>query len=126
MAEKDILKSSRMRLDWWERLGVVIHHDRVNSGKIQVNGRWIQMAKSGTPDLIAYINKENSIWVCFFECKAKENSIVQESQKDFQFKWRFIKNVTYDLVYNPIIIDRRIEAITGYSDSKLNSLPKEL
>lgn len=120
--EANLIKSCKSRLDWYERLGLVIWWDRYNSGKMNINGRWIQMCRPGTPDLIAYVVKNNYISVCFFECKTSDKSIVQESQKEFQFRWKSIKNVFYKIITHPNQIDQIIELITKNSEEKLNEL----
>ncbi len=120
MLEKDIVLSCQKRLMNWQSRGVVVWFDRSNSGKIQSNGRWIQLHKPGTPDLTAYINYNGSCFIYFIEVKTLTGR-QSDKQLEFMMKFRKLTNVFYQLVNDPEQIDITIEKITGYTDTKLKS-----
>lgn len=71
MTESDVSKQIRKSLDTWKISGVVVWWERLNSGKIQVGGRWVQLCGKGTPDYIALIrNKQGGLTVLFIEVKS--------------------------------------------------------
>lgn len=126
MAERDILKSVKARLSAWQSEGVVLHFDRINSGKMQINGRWVQLASAGTSDLIAYIKTKDNryaliCWVYFIEVKVKGGK-QRDSQKQFEQKFLGIYNVVYQLVTHPDMVDETIERITNHYQNKLDSI----
>ena len=123
MSERDILKSCKHRLDYWQSIGIVVHYDRFNSGKIQYNGKWIQMCKSGTPDLIAYIktNKETCL-IYFIECKRDDKQKLRTVQQNFKDKFIGLNNVMYEMVSHPRQIDITLESITGYGQGLLDNI----
>ena len=122
--EKVIIRSVLIRLQMWEMKGVVIHADRYNAGFLHYGGKYglhIKMAKAGTPDITAYIKHKNICAICFFECKSSIGC-QSDNQIKFMMKFKDLNNVYYDIVKDPAQIDERIESITGYSQSVLNSM----
>jgi hypothetical protein len=119
--EQDILKSCLSRLKTWEIKGVVIHADRYNAGNIHQGRFHMRMARSGTPDITAYVKYNGICAICFFECKS---SIGKQSIKQIEFmmKFRDLSNVYYDLITHPNQVDVRIESITGYTQRILDSI----
>jgi hypothetical protein len=74
----------------------VFHHDRLNSGTVQTkDGRYIRLAKSGTPDIFAVVvGKDGNTHLLFIECKAPGKHIVTESpQAYFRDRIKHLKNV---------------------------------
>lgn len=122
IAEREILKSCKSRLELWQLNKVVIHFDRHNSGKINVNGRWIQMAKSGTPDLIAYIKYKDMCYIYFIECKRPEGGLISGHQIEFLKKFKDLNNVIYEIVTSPKQIDITIEKLTGHYTEVLKGI----
>lgn len=124
--EKDISKAVANRLDWWQYLKVVRLHERLNSGKLQINGRWVQLSQAGTPDRVAYIDVKGKCWIYWIECKAESGGNWHDSQRVFASKFSGLDNVVYEVVSDPKQVDKTIEQITGYYDDKLNSLPEKI
>ena len=122
ITESDILKACKHRLDYWESQNVIIHYDRINSGKMSIGGRWIQMAKAGTPDIIAYLRYNNICWVLFFECKRDEKAKWSDEQKKFCDKFTGFENVIYTLVISHKQIDQVIEGITNHTENIIGSI----
>lgn len=121
MLEKEILKKCKNRLDFYQSIGVIVHFDRYNSGKINVGGRWVQLSKSGTPDITVYIKHGNICAVLFIECKISGKKQSPDQIK-FMMKFKDLTNVYYDVVTHEHQIDSRIESITNYSNNILNNI----
>lgn len=119
--EADILKACKARLEFWQLRKIVVFFDRINSGKIFLNGRWIQMAKEGSPDLIAYIKHKDICAIYFIECK-REKAKLRDSQIEFMMKFRDLSNVFYDVVTNPDQVNYRIESITNFQIDQLDKV----
>ena len=68
-------------LDFLELQGIVIHHDRLNSGMAQRAGYYIKLCKGGTADRVIYC--ENKL-VIFIETKGDGKQTLE--QKEFQVK----------------------------------------
>ena len=124
MLEKEILKSCKHRLDYWQMQKVCVWWDRLNSGKMQFEGRYVQFCKPGTPDLVAYLAVGNKCHVCFFECKKDEKAEWSKEQKSFYEKFRDFENVHYQIITNPNQIDRIIEIITNHNEKQLELMDK--
>lgn len=120
--EAQILLECKNKLDWYEKMGQVLYYDRVQSGTLNFNGRYVKMGRSGMSDLVAYLNKDNTIWVCFLEVKASNKSRIQESQLIFKKKWEGIKNVTYHIVTDCHQIDTIVEDITQWQQKQLETI----
>jgi hypothetical protein len=125
-SERDISKSIKAKLDWWQHLGVVLHFDRLNSGKICINGRWIQMSKAGTPDLVAYIKVKDTVWVYWIEAKSSDGGVWHQTQREFASRFSGVSNCVYEIVSDPKQVDKTIESITGYYDNKFAQMDKEI
>ena len=119
--EADILLSCKKQLEYWKSMKVVFHYERLNSGKIYSNGYWIQLASKGTPDLIAYIKRDNLCCIYFIECKRKGGTW-HDNQIEFMMKFRDLTNVFYDVVTDSDEINRRIELITNFSNNQLDKV----
>ncbi len=122
LTEKEVMSSCKNRLTYWENCKVVIHFDRINSGKVQISGRWIQLAKIGSPDLVAYINYNNTCYIYFIECKRTSGGITSDAQLEFAIKFRGLLNVIYEVVTNPKQIDITIEKLTSYTANELKKI----
>lgn len=122
MLERDILRSCKHRLDYYQSVGVVVHHDRLNSGKMQIEGRYVQLCASGTPDIVAYIRIVDICYVLFIECKRDAKAVWREDQRNFARKFTSFNNVVYLLVYDPRELDKTIEILTGYTQTVINSI----
>lgn len=119
MPEAEISKQVANILDQWESWGVVIWHDRYNSGAMPIGNRWIRMCKSGTADRIAFVNVNNTCWIYLIECKdeGKEQS---PKQLEFESKFEQMTNVIYEVVYNVKQINDTLERITKRSNKLLD------
>lgn len=126
VTENEVKAACLNRLDWWQRLGVVVHFDRQNSGTIQVNGRYIRMGKAGTADIVAYLrHTDNRIEYCivyWIECKRPVGGRVSPDQIKFSKLWDGLDNACYEVITDPKQMDRRIEELTGYSDNKFKEM----
>ncbi len=112
--ESTVLSSCLRELQSWQARGLVIYYTRVNSGKVKTEwGTWLQLAEKGTPDIFAFLNVNGSVHVYFIECKRPNGGIWGYEQQEFKFKFRDVKNVTYDLVDDYRQIARTILKLTG-------------
>lgn len=126
MLEKEILKKCKLKLDYWQSQKVCIWWDRLNSGKMQFEGRWTQLCKPGTPDLVAYIAVNAICYVIFFECKRDLKSKQSALQKEFENKFEHYLNVIYLVVTNPGQVDEAIERITKFHHNQLEQMGKDM
>lgn len=119
--EAKLLKECRQRISAWLERGIVIHTERINSGKININGRWIQMAQAGTPDLVVYLNHNSICYILWFECKS-ETGIQTYEQHEFEYKFKNLNNVIYEVIRDSKQIDKTIDRITGYWDKQIEEI----
>lgn len=122
MRESEVSKSVSNYLDLWQIKKVVIHHDRINAGKIRIGNRWINMGKKGSSDRVAYILHEGICWIYFIECKRSVGGKLSEDQKNFAMKFDNCANVVYEVVNNPNQVNITIERITKFDENTLNSI----
>lgn len=121
--ESDVNKDVKIKLDYWKNLGPVLHWDRLNSGKIRsAYGSYVQLCKEGTPDFVAYVCKENTCWICFFETKKPSGGIIGDKQIEFSMLFNVVFNVVYELVTDASQVDRVIEKISNYSENTLKGI----
>lgn len=119
--EADILKAVKNRLDWYERLGVVAYFDRLPAGKIQINGRWLQLGRNGISDLFALVKTDDATIILFIETKT-EIGRQSEDQKAFEQRVKYLKNVYYKIIRHPKELDQLIELLTGHSQKQLDAI----
>lgn len=101
MTESEVLKSVVKKLKFLELTGDVVWHSRLNSGKININGGWVQLCQAGTPDIISIINcKNGKIAVLFIECKRTGIKKLRYEQNIF-----FMKMETAPMVLCIVIND---------------------
>lgn len=78
--EKTVVKSIAR---WLGMIPEVIWFERLNSGSVNINGRFIKMCRAGTPDFIALIrNKNNIASILFIEAKRPGAKIKKDSPQD--------------------------------------------
>lgn len=125
MTESELKRHVMSRLDWLERMGQVLWFTRQQAGKINFNGRWMDLGRTGNSDIVAYIVKDLMVWVYFIELKV-EGKKLRESQVIFRDKFKNIGNVIYELVTHPNQVNNMVEKITGWQEKQLSSLPESL
>ena len=96
MTEAQILKQIKINLRLF--CPSVIWVDRLQAGKREIEGRWIQMGKAGTPDLYAII-KEDGGHIFFIEVK-REGGRQSDEQKTFEKMIEGLDHVHYILAYS--------------------------
>lgn len=121
MQESDISKSVQERLNQWESWGIVLFHDRYNSGHIQMGYRWVKLCKTGHPDRIAYLNINNTCWIYLIEVKTEEG-IQSPKQCEFEEIFQGMSNVVYELVRSPKQVDITLERISKRTESLMNDM----
>jgi hypothetical protein len=121
--ESDISKDVWNRLDQWERWGIVLWHDRYNSGNMPIGNRWVKMCKAGTPDRIAFVDVQGTCWIYMIECKA-EGKFQSPKQLEFESKFEGMKNVIYEVVYDAKHIDSTLERISQRGELLLKEADK--
>ncbi len=121
MKESEISKQVQHKLDNWKAKGVVFTHMRLNSGTIQIGRRWVKLCDAGTPDRVAYVNREGICWVYFIEVKT-DTGVQSYEQHEFQHIFKDISNVVYEVVRTAKQVDITIESITGYNQDILDNI----
>jgi hypothetical protein len=123
---EDLIKKKCLaRLETWmtkwcnsESRGVVIDYDDVSAqGKHFdiYSGRWVMNVKQtqkGKRDIIAFFGVGKTLWVYLIECKS-EFGIQRPEQITYEKKFKEFTNVVYELVYDPVQIDRTLDRLTG-------------
>jgi hypothetical protein len=72
----------------------VIHWDRLNSGAVRVDGRFIRLCKPGTPDLFALVRgHDDETHLLFIETKRPGKTKLDPDQETFRDKVITLKNV---------------------------------
>ena len=123
MDEKYLMKKVKERLTHWESLGIVLHWDRLNSGKIKTAYNYfIQLCKPGTADFIVFVAKDGLCWVLFFETKNSTDGLARDTQIEFSMLWSSVHNIVYEFITSPDQVDAAIEKITGHYTDKINSM----
>lgn len=101
LLEKDIMKYVGQRLRLYQMTGEVIWFTRLNSGKVRVNGYYIQLCDPGTPDYVCAIrNRKLGISLLFFECKSDTGKLSKD-QENFRDTYSQVKDVGYFEIRNP-------------------------
>lgn len=122
LSENMVKKGVKQRLEYWETIGMVVHWDRLNSGKIKIVNRYIQLCKAGTPDFVAYVKHNGMCYVVFIETKKPSTSDLRDKQIEYYMKFQSLDNVYYQIANNPRVVDDIIEKITNNSRDKVNSI----
>lgn len=120
--EAGVLQACKLRLAWWQKIGVVVHFDRINSGTMNVGGRWIHMARAGSPDLWAFIKRNSTCHVLFIECKATEEQRPSLAQAEFRDRFTSMTNVIYLVAHQPSAVDQAVEAVSGHYEHALSQM----
>lgn len=124
MSERDVLKSCKYRLDYWQMQKVCIWWDRLNSGRMQFEGRYVYGCKPGTPDLVAYLSVGKVCHIVFFECKKDAKAKQSVEQKNFESKFNCLDNAHYMVVTDPDQVDALIDKITNFHNNQIEQMGK--
>jgi len=98
--EADISKALKSTLDLMEKIGQIVHHDRLNSGLMfglydkRGKQRAINMCRPGTPDRFVILNAGTVLWL---EVKSKTGT-QEKAQKEFQDKLKGVPGHHYMIV----------------------------
>lgn len=123
MAEKDILKSVKYKLDDYKDRGIVLNWERINCGKVELKyGGWYYGAKAGFPDIFAEIIVGKIIHNYYIETKNPTNGVHRDKQIEFQKKHTGFDNVYYELVIDCLQVINTIERISGYTKNTLANI----
>lgn len=123
MKESELMKSVRLRLGVYQHMGDCLWFLRINSGKIEQFGRYIQLAPKGSPDYLALIrNKSKNITVLFLECKSSKGK-QSDAQIDFQIKYHNSEDIIYKIITD---ITQLTDIIHNIAFDRLSLLPTNI
>lgn len=100
---KDLLKKLEI-MGWiihWERLNVGLHMNM--QGYMQRHGR------EGSPDLIAFVPVDQTMWIMLFEVKRPDGGVQSKVQKEFEIKFTGFINTVYQIITDPKQIKITVE-----------------
>lgn len=120
--EKVVLKDVLGALNLWERRGIVVHYDRINSGSVHIGKTHMRLAKAGTPDVFAFCDFGGPIVVLFIEVKRERGGKWSDKQKLFADKFKDFPNVFYIVCRSAQEIHDLMEMNSGYTVSKLKEM----
>ena len=116
-SEKEVMSGIKSCLEKWEYRKTVEYWERLNSGKIQVGYRWVQLAKKGSPDFICILrNKAKNLSLLFIEAKSDVGQLRLE-QKQFRDKFTGLKDIGYFVIRDSQELDTIIRDI-GWDKSQ--------
>lgn len=123
MTEAELMTAIRKRLCVYQLCGEVDWFLRIQSGKIEKFGKYIQLAPKGTPDWLVLVrNKVNGITAIFIEAKSSAGKQTQE-QIDFQIKYHNDKDILYYVIND---ISQLSGIINNIAFDRTTLLPEEL
>ena len=93
--ERDVIKAIKMQLKFFVPEVIII--DRLQSGVVRTQGRFIHMCQTGTPDLYAIVKHAGDGHTVFIECKSPHGGVQSVEQRMFENKLRDLHNVHYVL-----------------------------
>ena len=109
--ESIVLSKCKDMLKRLEYAGHVRHWDRLNVGlHMNMQGYLQRHGKDGSPDLIAFVPVDRTMWIMFFEVKRADGKGIQsESQKQFEDKFVCFDNCRYLIVTDAKQIKQAVE-----------------
>ena len=119
--EAKILSQCLSALGRWKDKGIVTHYER-RQVRTFGDGRNIKLAEEGTSDIEAYINVNGLLWLYWIEVKREGIDTARPSQYKFFSKWMGLSNVICEIVDDYRMIDKTIEKLTGFEQSKLDAI----
>ena len=124
--EDELFKHVKARLDYFKLHKIVLHYDDLRRlNLIRTRRGFFSHKPKGTPDIAVYIKHHTTGYIYFIELKTP-NDKHRPEQLEYMLKFRDLTNVWYDVIRTADEVNRRIEMITGYSQSIFDSMPKEL
>lgn len=119
--EKDTMLAIRKHLSVWEQTKVVLYHERMHSGMIRHEGRYIRMCKQGTPDFIAvYRNRQGLLGLLFIEAKSDTGKL-RPDQILFRDRYKGMQDIFF-MVCTDVSQVNTFFSINGYDYVKDISL----